>query len=224
MKGIRVLLVCAVALSTLVCSTIPAAAAQSYLGYSGLLLTPTTEVLAERQFSLGAYLLDFGKDSDVMAYTAEVGISENLEVGLAVLDPDEGDADSDTQLNVKYALLPETLTRPAVSVGAFGLASDVDETFYVVVGKSLNPPSGLSYSSLSAPSLFLGFAGGEMDGLFGGVSAVLGNRVTLMVEHDTENFNLGARLAISDKLRVHAGIFDFDFKMFGVGLSFYSGF
>ncbi len=217
MKGTRGLLVCAVLLGAVAVGAIPAGAAQSFFGYSGLLVTPTTEVLSQNQYSLGAYFINPDQGSDTMVYAGELGVYPQLELGLAVVKPE--DHDSDAQINAKYRFLGETETRPAIAAGVFGLASDADSTVYVVFGKSLQPSGG---SGITAPRLFVGVAGGGMDGLFGGLSLALGDRFTLMFEHDTEDFNLGARFSLAEQLRLHAGAFGGD--AFGVGLSFYGSF
>lgn len=221
MKGIRVLLVCAAVLATLGYSAVPGSAAQSYLGYSGLLLTPTTEVLSERQLSIGGYYLDAEEGDYAISLAGTVGLLPGLEAGVNVLDVKDGE--SDTQINAKYELLKESQTVPSVAVGVTGLGSDwYDECVYLVAGKSFNAPAQAAFW---APRVYFGVGSDvPVDGLFVGVSAAVADRLTLMAEYDSEDVNVGVRFAVSDKVRLHGGIFGGDWANFGVGLSFYSAF
>jgi len=216
MNGFRGL-VCAALLGAMAFGATPAPAAQSFFGYSGLLVTPTTEVQSTPSFSLGANFLSADGGSDAVVVAGEAGVYPDLELGLAVVKPE--DHDSDARFNAKYRFLGETATRPAIAAGVFGLAGDADETLYVVFGKSFEPPAA---GGIASPRLYVGFAGGGMDGVFGGFSLVLANRFTLMLEHDTNDFNFGARLSLAKQLRLQAGAFGGD--AFGVGLSFYSSY
>lgn len=221
MKGSRVLLVCAAVLATLVYSAAWASAAQSYLGYSGLLLTPTTEVLSERQISLGGYYIDLEDDDYAVSLAGTVGLLPGLEAGVNVVDVKDGE--SDTSINAKYELLKESQTIPSVALGITGLGSDwYDDCIYLVAGKSFNAPAEAAFW---APRVYFGVGSDDpVDGLFVGFSAAVADRLTLMAEYDSDDFNAGVRFAVSDKLRLHGGVFGGDWANFGVGVSFYSAF
>ncbi|HUW09338.1 MAG TPA: hypothetical protein VM537_06375, partial [Anaerolineae bacterium] len=72
---------------------------------------------------------------------------------------------------------------------------------------------------ITSPQVHLGIGGGQLDGIFGGVSAVIADRLALMLEYDSEDINWGARLAVTDEIRVHFGAFD-GLDDIGLGLSF----
>ncbi len=214
------LIVCMVALGSLAMSAVPAMAAQSFLGHTGLILTPTSDVMSPGEFSLGAYFLNFDRGPDSAVYAATGGVFPKLEVGVLAIKPDSGDTDG--QINAKFSLIPETIGSPAVSAGVFGLGGNSDTSAYVVVGKALQAPGVDSLAGVGAPRVYLGLATGNMDGVFGGVSATLGDKLTLMIEHDTNDFNFGARFAISDQFRLHGAVMGGD--SVGLGASFYAGF
>jgi hypothetical protein len=129
------------------------------------------------------------------------------------------DESGETYLNAKYRFSSETAEGPAVAAGVIDFTDEVDTTVYVVLGKMLGHGSGSSHGGISSPRVHFGVAGGQLDGVFGGVSAVLAQRVMLMVEYDTADVNIGARLALSDEIRAHVGTFD-GFDDIGVGLSY----
>ncbi len=212
------LLICVVALGSLM-GAIPATAAQSFLGHTGLINIPTTEVMSMGEFSLGGYFLNFDRGPDTAVYAATTGVFPKLEAGISAVKPDGGD--TDWRINAKYNLIPETIATPAVSAGVFGLGGNSDTTGYVVVGKALEAPGVDSLAGVGAPHVYLGLATGGMDGLFGGISATLGDKLTLMVEHDTNDFNFGARFAITNQIRLHGAIMGGD--NVGFGISFYAG-
>jgi len=218
MKRTTGLLIGLVVLAALVQGAALAMAAQSFFGYSGLIGIPTTEVLSPASASLGGYWLHSNGGSSASVFAAEAGVFPGLEVGLSVIKPEH--FDSETAFNAKFRVIPETLVTPGVAVGVFDVGSNLDTTAYAVVGKSLSVPGA---SSLASASAYLGFAGGGgVDGVFGGLSATVGNKLTLMVEHDTNDVNFGARFAITDQFRLHAALLGGD--NLGVGVSFYTGF
>jgi hypothetical protein len=64
----------------------------------------------------------------------------------------------------------------------------------------------------------VGLGSGQLDGLFGGVSARIGDRVSVMAEYDGNQINLGARLPIARNVEVTAAALD-GLSDFGVGVS-----
>jgi hypothetical protein len=53
--------------------------------------------------------------------------------------------------------------------------------------------------------LHVGVGGGQFDGLFGGVSVVVGGKADVMAEYDGEDFNLGVRWPVLPKVSLTAG-------------------
>ncbi len=207
---IVVLMTVILVLAQFACTATP-----SYWGYTGLILTPTADTVAQNGFNLGAAFLD-SDDSDVAFFSGNAGIAAGLEVGGTVFDPDGGD--SKTVFNAKYRLMNENLSQPSVAIGISDATDELDSTPYVVLSKSLT----LETESFVSPRIHVGVGGGGLDGLFGGLSASFGPKTTLMAEYDTEDVNFGAQFAVSQYFRIHADAISGD--NFGYGVSFNMGF
>ena len=190
-------------------------ASASLLGPSGLLLIPTADSLGMAQWNVGGSILT--EDGlDLNAVYANYGISNGFEIGAARVSPEH--QDSETLLNVKYRLPQPVPVKLDWAVGMADITDQLDRTTYVVAshtfGAGLIPKNNL----LSAPRLHLGIGNGQLDGLFGGVSATLGNHVDVMAEYDGSHLNLGARLPLAHHLDVTAAALD-GLSDFGVGLT-----
>lgn len=216
MRVIRVFSICLGVLGLTVCALTPAAAAQSFFGYTGLVQIPTADALSQGEWTVGAYGLNLEEGVDTMLYAVTAGVSQGLEVGLVKLNED--DESGETLINAKYRIVAETEKRPAVATGVIDLAGEDETTAYIVMSKSVSPPKKPQYAEITAPRVHIGIAGGDIDGIFLGASAVVGNRLTLMVEYDSRDVNFGARLAISKSIRLHAAVLSGD--NVAVGLSF----
>lgn len=214
MKNIQKVLSCLGILALAVFVMNPVSAGQAFGGYSGLLLTPTAEALSQGEMSLGIYGVD-ADGGDVTVYAGTVGLAKGIEVGYDRVKPD-GSSGED-YFNAKYRFAPETNPTIAVAVGVLDIFDEVDSSPYVVLGKTISVMEEPAFGEVDALRVTVGVGSGRLDGVFGGVSAVLGQRLTLMGEYDTENVNFGARFAISDEFRLHAALFDGD--NFGYGLS-----
>ena len=196
-------------------------AAPSFFGYTGLVRTPTADALDKDDYNAAAFALNFEEGGDANVYCANLGLSEGLEIGFARVRPDEGA--SETYVNAKYRFSAETDPGPAVAAGVIDFTDEVDTTVYVVLSKSLAEMVRSGPSEITSPRVHIGVGGGQFDGLFAGLSAVLGERLMLMIEHDSDEINFGARLAITDELRAHfAGLDGFDDV--GLGLSYNKSF
>lgn len=185
-------------------------AAPSINGSTGLINIPTADVLHEGQYSLGYYNLREGG-----AGSFSFNLSRNLEVGAAGFRFDN--QTNDLRLNAKYALLPETILSPGLSIGIEDMADKNDRSSYAVVSKTL--PFGFRIHG--------GYGQGRMDGMFyaiektvNPVSILTGGNAfpatTLIFERDSRHTNYGARMAIAAGLKVDAGWRD---KNFYVGMS-----
>jgi hypothetical protein len=213
----RLALLCVFVPAALLALAGAVAAAPSFYGYTGLVAVPTADALDKDDYNVLAFTLNLEEGADSDIYGANLGLAEGLEVGFARFRPDEGD--SETYLNAKYKFAPETEDRPALAAGLFDLTDELDTTVYVVMSKSLMARSRTRFGDISTPRLHFGIGGGQFDGVFAGLSAVLADRLMLMVEHDSDQVNFGARLALTDEIRAHfAGLDGFD--DIGLGLSF----
>lgn len=192
--------------------------APSFLGYSGLITTPTTDALNDEEYSLGAYGMGIESGVDSTIYFANFGLEEGLEVGFTRIKPDGGGGS--TFVNAKYRIKEETEAHPAFAAGVVDFTGDEKTTAYLVMSKAFTWEGMTRYGEINAPQLHIGVGGGMFDGIFGGVSVGLGDRILLMGEYDTSDYNFGVRLAVTPQVKVHAAVFDWD--EVGVGISFRS--
>ncbi|MHB9035223.1 MAG: hypothetical protein ACYC64_01050 [Armatimonadota bacterium] len=211
-KTLSMLVFVAIAVAALAAGV---AAAPAYPGYTGMIFTPTESTLNMGATSLGAAFI--GRDNnDTSYFSANFGLIEGLEAGLAVVDHEVGN--SNTIVNAKYSVIKESFAKPGLAIGISDIGDDIDSTPYVVLGKSLELP-GMTLKALRG---HVGLGSGSLDGVFGGLSATISNTLTFMIEHDTNNLNLGLQLAVSSGLRAHADLIGGD--DLGIGLSFNRGF
>ncbi len=205
---------CMLALVTLLSAS--AAAEPSYFGYTGLLRVPTAEALSDGAFNAGIFHINRDELDDPDIYAGNLGVAESLEVGLAVIRREAGT--DDIFINGKYALRPASTGRPAVAAGVIDLASEVDATVYVTVSQGFGRTRETRYGTLSQGEFHVGFGGGQLDGIFGGLAVNLGPQLKLMLEYDSEDFNLGGRFRVAKQFRIDAGLFDW--SDLGLGLSY----
>ena len=184
-------------------AAVPAGAAPSLLGYTGLLLVPSADALDDKEFNVAYFTLNVEEGADETVFAANMGVDEGTEIGFARIKPDYGRAD--TVLSGKYRIQPEDEQRPAMAVGVFDLTDQIDTTVYFVASKSLSRSYRISGREATSPRVPLGVGGGALDGLFAGATAVLGEKLMLIAEYDTDDINLGARLALGREIRAHAG-------------------
>lgn len=195
----------------------PANAAPSFYGYSGLIVIPTVDVLSTGDFSVGGFGLNVEEGADSNVYTANLGLGDALEAGFARVKPD--DAPGETLLNAKYCFTKETESRPGFAAGFIDLTDECDSTAYIVMSKSFKWSGATRYGEINASRVHLGVGGGMLDGLFGGISIALGDKLMLMAEYDTEDINFGMRLALSHEVRAHVAFLEGADDV-GIGVSF----
>ena len=181
----------------LMCS--PVDAAPSLNGPTGLINTPSADVLHDGQFSLGYYNLK-GGGAGIVTFN----MARNLEVGAAGFEYDR--QDNKFLLNAKYAVLPETILSPGISIGVEDALDKKGRTAFAAVSKTL--PFGFRVHA--------GVGNGRIDGMFYALEktvnpiGLLGGSkgfptTTLMVEYDGQHNNYGARMAIAKGLKMDAG-------------------
>jgi hypothetical protein len=195
----------------------PLFAAPSFYGYTGLVAVPTTGALDKDDYNAAVFTLNLedGVDSNVLA--ANLGLAEGLEIGFAHLDPERGSGE--TFINAKYRFARETAERPAFAAGVVDLTDEADTTVYLVISKSLVERYQMDLDEAVSLHAHLGIGGGQFDGLFGGLSAIVSERLMLMIEYDSDDINLGANLALNHDFTAHlAGLDAFD--DIGLGISY----
>jgi hypothetical protein len=195
----------------------PATAAPSLGGYTGLLLTPTADALDRDEYNLGFFALNLEEGGDENVYVANLGLADGVEVGVARVKPEEGA--SETFVNAKYRIRPEDGKKPALAAGVMDATDELETSVYFVMSQSLSTLLKSSNEEITNPRLHLGVGGGRLKGLFAGASVALGDTLSLMAEYDTDDINLGARLAVGHGFRAHAGWLN-GLDDFAIGASF----
>lgn len=211
----------------------PALAAPNFLGQSGNLVTPDDLIIPTREFSLGYHYIDkkvFGSGDSMHIVSANFGFTPQFEAGLAYVDRGR----SELVVNGKYQILRERPGSPSFTVGVVDLfdSLDQDPSFFFLVGKNLTAASRDVRTETEGRTVrgYLGFGTGSYDGLIAGLSFIATPQLALMAEYAPEgpltgrddSFNVGLRYAVSNRIRLDAGLFDFD--NLGVGISFNSAF
>lgn len=177
----------------------PAFAAPSINGSTGLINTPSADVLREGQFSLGYYHL---KDGGVGAFN--VNVAPKVELGVAGFRYDG--QDNKNYLNAKFSVVSETVFNPGLAVGVEDIGNTEKRSVYAVTSKAL--PFGFR--------MHLGAGSGRYNGVFAGlektlnpVRVITGNNTfpatTLIAEYDGKYMNYGARMSITPGLKLDAG-------------------
>jgi hypothetical protein len=191
-------------LGLMTCALTPAMAAQSFFGYTGLIRTPTTDALSQGEFALGVYALNMDNGPDSTVYAGTVGLAKGLEAGYTRIKTQH--VDGNDYFNAKYRFNPASNPQITAAVGVIDITDENDTTPYLVLSKSISTMEEPAFGEIDSLRVNLGVGGGGLDGIFGGVSAVLGKRLTLMGEYDTNDFNFGARLAITEQIRLHGAV------------------
>lgn len=183
----------------------PAAAAPSWLGYTGLLITPTADALNTREWNIAYHHI-----SDISNIAAvNFGLARGLEAGGVYFDPQRRFADEEFTGQVKYRILPETASGVGLAVGWWDVFDQVDSTPYGVVSKRLSNIGGRPFRG------HVGIGGGVLDGLFAGADWPITDNILLMGEYDTEDLNFGARIGLAQGFRIDVGIVSEEFAIGG---------
>lgn len=177
-----------------------ATAAPSLQGATGLINTPSADVLQQGQFTLGLDYNHGGSEQNVV-----MGVASRIEMGvIGINDPG---VSNKILLNGKYSLLPEQILTPGISVGVEDAFNQNQRSDYAVVSKTL--PFGFR--------IHAGVGNGFYHGTFAGiektinpVSFLTGSNTfpatTLIAEYDGNTMNYGIRLAIVPGLKVEGGV------------------
>lgn len=189
----------------------PGQAAPSAAGSTGMLNTPTADILRQGQFHLGYYHVDEG-DETVFG----VNLADNFELSLAAFK--EKNASYETSFNLKYMIKPENIMTPGIAVGMEDMFGKRDRTAYIAFSKAL--PFGLR--------LHAGYGNGRYDGVFYAVEKQLVSSAaagvfpdtSLIVEYDGKNANYGVRMSLASGVKLNAGWRD-DTTYMGLTYNFY---
>jgi hypothetical protein len=168
--------------------------------YSGLVVIPTADVLADGEYCIEPQIDDtFGGDGEqVRILNTQFGLASRLEAGVDY-DLSE-DVDTRVFLNAKYLLLPGTQKSPAVAVGVCGIGEDVRSSSYVVGTQEIAPSSRVHLGVMRIEGKNRWFVGADY---------AVSEKLTLMADYtygDENCSSVGFDYAVSDKVSIFGGI------------------
>lgn len=199
-------------------ATLPVMPAQ--LGFPGLIYTPSayfnpwkTVDVGFTHFSTTASKTYEAGESPERAFIGNITFLPFAEISLKLTRPYPNETDrlpgnkrfygiGDRSVAVRFRILEESTKRPALVVGIQDPAlksTNYFNTYYAVASKTfqlkqfnLTTNAGFGYSSTSAETQFL-------NGFFGGVN-INWKAINVLVEYDTEQFNIGIGGQLKDKV------------------------
>jgi hypothetical protein len=179
-------------------------------GTSGMLMTPTADIAADRTLAAGVsfvdkkWAVDYRGLFDNVAYFATLGYLPRLEISMRVTvflessfsleDPDR--LIKDRMLSLKVLAFKESGQWPALALGSEDLTGTKRfNTLFAVASK------GLSLGRAGPIRLHLGYGSDRieaknhpLDGVFGGLAKALWKGGELLAEYDTDKVNVGLRV------------------------------
>jgi hypothetical protein len=194
-------------------------------GTSGLINTPTADVLSDATFRFGyfridkkwAYQLRGVSDNDV--YFVSFGFLPRVELTVratvfkdVTLLPNTDFPQVDRMGSARILVLPEGRA-PAVAVGLDDpRGTRRFHSLYVVGTKTVPMPLGQMTLRASGGYGFPAFSAARrvLDGAFGGVELGFPGRVTGTLEYDSEKWNTDVCLVFLGRLSVHAALLHLD--------------
>ncbi len=199
---------------TLLVSAVVVSAEPSMMGYSGLLMVPTTETVNDGGYNVAISSSELS-DWDDRAYIANFGLQDGLEAGVwwwhpaggGLLPTSSSISRNETLLNIKYRFNSGTPGRASLALGVSDVTDEVDTAVYFVASKDVGQPIGTTIDgkSISRLTLHGGIGGGWINDFFFGVEARLGDRLALIAEHFNDDISVGARLRLWRHVVVDAG-------------------
>jgi hypothetical protein len=193
-------------LAALLCAR-PAWASIDTDGQSGILVTPTAEVVDDGGvvFSIAKHLsrtLEARGDTVARTYSVTIGYLPRVEATARFTDyPNAPDLSNglpnfqDRSAAVKWQLAHDDDWSFAIGATDIGGESRKDETVY-----------GVASYRLDDVTLSGGLGTDKLEGAFGSIKWEADKRVTLLAEHDTQDFNYGIELAPLKGVRIKAGV------------------
>jgi hypothetical protein len=170
-------------------------AAPAFTGSTGMINTPSADVLKPGQISLGAYTR-----KDVLFGSIGANVAPNLELSFSASNKKSFGTNS---LNAKYALVDETILSPGLAVGVEDIAGDKERSWYASMSKGL----------ILGMRLHAGYGSGQYDGFFAALEKSISpvsiggiGETKLILEWDSHHLNYGIRVAVAPGLKVDAGV------------------
>jgi hypothetical protein len=186
-------------------------------GTSGLLMTPTADLVEDRRLAAGVSFVDkkWAVEErgahDNLAYFATLGFLPRVEVSMrltvlpgskfSVANPDR--SVKDRMFSVKALLLRERGPWPSVAVGGEDITGTKRyNTLFAVLSRRLDPGIGEFRVHLGAGAGWIEAKNHPLDGVFGGVAMRLWKGGDLIGEYDTNKVNVGFALEPLPYVRV----------------------
>ena len=207
--------------------------AQTLLGYTGLNRIPTAYTIPDNQISLNSFIINkniatikSGNTSNLVN-SINLGFLPFLEITVILnnyLKSDlPGQAVGDRQVSTKLSYQPfEKL--PTIGFGVhdpFGFGGEHASFYYLVLSKNYFSTNPIHLE------LTLGYAktinetrGNGLSGMFYGVSINYIEIISLLIDNDTDNFNLGVRALFLKYLSVFLSYSEFRYPSGGVSIKF----
>ncbi len=209
--------------------SLPSLGASSFLGgYTGGICTPDGLIQPTKSMDISFHDTQKGfGGTDVKATGALIGLSPNLEVGVAFI----GNDTSNFTISSKYRVVSETATAPALLIGVFDAAGSAnflsaDPSLYIVLSKNI---TGFASDATNSPQnpmrATIGVGSGVFNGFFAGLDYALQPKLSVIAEFNGGNiggsknlFNAGIRYAALPQLRIDAAFVGF--KQIALGASY----
>jgi len=205
--------------------SVPAFAEPTVFGPTGLIVNPTADITPQDHAWIALNFLD---NDDNSLWTANIvgSVSEEFEVGVGAVHPDDGD--DGISFFLKWLFMPESENVPGAAAGV--TVTDVagnNSTMYYVVGSKFFYLSGEASENASVHggiSYITGDGDDEFE-FFGGVDVELVENLIAIAEYNSddnsvyEGFTYGVRYYFGPQFTGQAGFIDGDLHL-GVSVVF----
>lgn len=186
--------------------------ANSLFGPTGLIVIPTAYSVENNLFAVSG---SYGKD--IRGPAVNYGFLEYIEIGGAFIDRES--ASNKAIANGKVTILPQNFKNFEVGIGVIDAFDAIGRTFYMVGSADFIPPD-ITEPAQGTQAVGLKLHAGIGTGMFNeevfaGGELLFGNKVSVIGEWDTKNFNGAIRFSPNDNVRIQAGFMKTDF-FFGI--------
>ncbi len=193
---------------------IPAAAEPTIFGPTGLIVNPTADITPQEHAWIALNFLD-NDDNSLWTMNFTGSVSEEFEVGVGAVHPDEGD--DGISFFVKWLFLPESENVPGAAAGLTVTdVSGANTTMYYVVGSKffyLGEDASENASLHGGISYLTGDGDDEFE-FFGGIDIELFENLIAIAEYNSdegsvyEGLTYGVRYYITPQFTGQAGFLD----------------
>lgn len=213
-------------------------ASMSMVGTTGLVCIPTAQVMPNGEIALGMAYTDpkysyHGPESFQIVYCASVGYLPFLELGFRItqfpgfLEPKAYGSAKDRMFSAKLRIINESRYLPSLVLGVhdlYGHAVNFNAQ-YAVISKSIKVPlvgkAGFHIGYSPNPIKHHEINNYSMEGAFAGIEKALCKYVILMLEYDTQKYNLGLRIEpFDDKIHIDVSMLGLSRISGGMNISF----